>query len=150
MATHSSILAWRIPWTEERGRDSPWGHKSGTWFSNGEESAHNAGDLGLIPGLGRFPGIPWRSAWQPTPVLLPGESPWTVVPGRLHSMGSQRVGHDWTTRHTFNKLPLPGEVTGGWAYQCLPYHSLLLYLIYHSLILCLKYFIIKIMPWPVQ
>ena len=24
MATHSSILAWRIPWTEEAGR---WGHK---------------------------------------------------------------------------------------------------------------------------
>ena len=27
MATHSSILAWRIPWTEEPGRLSPWGHK---------------------------------------------------------------------------------------------------------------------------
>ena len=28
MATHSSILAWRIPWTEEPGRlRSPWGHK---------------------------------------------------------------------------------------------------------------------------
>ena len=25
MATHSSILAWRIPWTEEPGR--LWGHK---------------------------------------------------------------------------------------------------------------------------
>ena len=25
MATHSSILAWRIPWTEEPG--SPWGCK---------------------------------------------------------------------------------------------------------------------------
>ena len=28
MATHSSILAWRIPWTEEPGRArSPWGPK---------------------------------------------------------------------------------------------------------------------------
>ena len=27
METHSSILAWRIPWTEEPGRYSPWGHK---------------------------------------------------------------------------------------------------------------------------
>ena len=28
MATHSGILAWRIPWTEEPGRlYSPWGHK---------------------------------------------------------------------------------------------------------------------------
>ena len=26
MATHSSILAWRIPWTEEPGY-SQWGHK---------------------------------------------------------------------------------------------------------------------------
>ena len=27
MATHSSILAWRIPWKEEPGGHSPWGHK---------------------------------------------------------------------------------------------------------------------------
>jgi len=27
MATHSSVLAWRIPWTEEPGGLSPWGHK---------------------------------------------------------------------------------------------------------------------------
>ena len=27
MATHSSVLAWKIPWTEEPGRLSPWGRK---------------------------------------------------------------------------------------------------------------------------
>ena len=27
MATPSSVLVWRIPWTEETGRCSPWGHK---------------------------------------------------------------------------------------------------------------------------
>ena len=28
MATHSAILAWRIPWTEEPGGlHGPWGHK---------------------------------------------------------------------------------------------------------------------------
>ena len=27
MATHSSILAWRIPWREESGRLRPWGRK---------------------------------------------------------------------------------------------------------------------------
>ena len=27
MATHSSILAWRIPWTEESGRLSPRGRR---------------------------------------------------------------------------------------------------------------------------
>ena len=27
MATHCSILAWKIPWTEKPGGYSPWGHK---------------------------------------------------------------------------------------------------------------------------
>ena len=27
MATHSTILAWRIPWPEEPLGYSPWGHK---------------------------------------------------------------------------------------------------------------------------
>ena len=47
--------------------------------------------LGWIePGLDN----PWRRAWQPNPVFLSGESPWTEEPGRLQSMGLQRVGHD--------------------------------------------------------
>ena len=37
---------------------------------------------------------------QHTPVFLPGESLWTEEPGRLQSMGLQRVGHDWATKHT--------------------------------------------------
>ena len=39
--------------------------------SDGKESACNAGDLGSIPGLGRFP---WRREGWPTTVFLPGES----------------------------------------------------------------------------
>ena len=58
--------------------------------SDSKESTCNAGDLGSIPELGRFP---WRRAWQPTLVFLPVESPWTEEPGRLYSMGSQRVRH---------------------------------------------------------
>ena len=27
MATHSTILAWKIPWTEDLGRYSPWGDR---------------------------------------------------------------------------------------------------------------------------
>ena len=27
--------------------------------------------------------IPWNRAWQPTPIFLPGESPWTEEPGGL-------------------------------------------------------------------
>ena len=38
------------------------------------------------PGFDPWDGkIPWRRAWQPTPVLLTGESPGTEEPGRLHS-----------------------------------------------------------------
>ena len=34
MATHSSIFAWEIPWTEEPGGlYSPWGHKECTWLT---------------------------------------------------------------------------------------------------------------------
>ena len=36
----------------------------------GKQSACNAGDAGSIPGSGR---PPWRKAWQPLPVYLPGE-----------------------------------------------------------------------------
>ena len=31
--------------------------------------------------------------------ILPGESPWTEKPGGRQSMGSQRVVHDWATKH---------------------------------------------------
>ena len=65
--------------------------------SDGKESYSNVGDLGLIPGVGK---IPWRRAWEPTPVFLPGESPWTEEPGWLQSLGLQRIGHDWVTKHT--------------------------------------------------
>ena len=46
--------------------------------------------------------IPWRREWQPTPVVLPGESH-GQEPGGLPAMGSQRVGHDWAT-NTFTSL----------------------------------------------
>ena len=34
MATYSSILAWEIPWTEEPGHYTLWGHESQTLLSN--------------------------------------------------------------------------------------------------------------------
>ena len=42
--------------------------------------------------------IPWRRAWQPIPVFLPGEPPWTEEHGRLQSTVSHRVEHDWATK----------------------------------------------------
>ena len=41
--------------------------------------------------------ILWRRQWQPTPVLLAWKIPWMEEPGRLQSMGSLRVRHDWAT-----------------------------------------------------
>ena len=71
----------------------------GSEVKNPPTSAGNVGDGGLIPESGRSP---WRRAWQPTPVFLPGKSPWTEEPGRLQSIGSQRVRLDWSYwAHTY-------------------------------------------------
>ena len=64
MATHSRILAWRIPWTEELGGLQSMGlRKSWTllsdFFAGGSESkasVYNMGDQGSIPGSGRSAG----------------------------------------------------------------------------------------------
>ena len=78
MATCSSTLAWKIPWTEEPGRLQFMGSQSRTRLSNFTHfvigqvvflggsvvkkkknlpaNAGNTGDTGLIPGLERSPG----------------------------------------------------------------------------------------------
>ena len=58
--THSSTLAWKIPWTEEPGRLQSMGS-----LRVGQDSATS---------LSLFPFMHWRRKWQPTPVFLPGES----------------------------------------------------------------------------
>ncbi|XDC50420.1 hypothetical protein R6Z07M_001602 [Ovis aries] len=70
MATHSSTLAWKIPWTEDPGRLQYMGLQSRTrlsnftffWVSqvallvkNSPANARDVRDAGLIPGLGRSP-----------------------------------------------------------------------------------------------
>ena len=47
-----------------------------------------------VPSLGWEDPLEEGMAWQPTPVFLPGGSPWTEEPARLQSIGSQSVGHD--------------------------------------------------------
>ena len=62
-----------------------------------KESACNTGDLGSIPESGRSPGKgngnPLQQSCLENPIDR-GDSPWTKEPGRLQTMGSQRVGHD--------------------------------------------------------
>ena len=43
-----------------------------------------------------YSSLVWRRKWQPT-LVLAWKIPWTEERGRLQSMGSQRVGHDWAT-----------------------------------------------------
>ena len=57
---------------------------------DGKASVYNAGDLGSVPGSGRSPGEGNGNPLQ----YYCLENPWTEEPGRLQSMGSQRVGHD--------------------------------------------------------
>ena len=60
MAPHSSILAWKIPWTEE-----PGGLQSMGLLRVGHNWATS---------LSLFTFTHWRRKWQPTPVFSPGES----------------------------------------------------------------------------
>ena len=48
---------------------------------------------------------PWRRAWQPTPVFLPGEAPWTEEPGGLQSTGSQSIRLN-TEQHSVSANPI--------------------------------------------
>ena len=60
MATHSSTLAWKIPWTE------------------GPGGLQSMGSLGVghdwATSRSLFTFMHWRRKWQPTPVFFPGES----------------------------------------------------------------------------
>jgi len=74
MAPHSSTLAWKIPWTERvtrsRTRLSDFTFTSHFHALEKEMATHSSVLAWRIPGTGE--------------------------PGRLPSMGSHRVGHDWS------------------------------------------------------
>ena len=63
---------------------------------DGKESTCNAGDLGLILG--------WEYHLEEGMATLSSivawRIPWTEETGGLQSMGSQRVRHDWATKHS--------------------------------------------------
>ena len=60
--------------------------------------------------------LSWEDTWEEgmatPPGFLPGESPWTEVPGRLQSMGLQRVRHDWATKHSTAQCIVHGLPVG--------------------------------------
>ena len=80
MAIHSSILAWRIPWTEEPGGAAVQGvAKSQTRLSNFTLIFH-------------FHALEKEMATHSS--VLAWRIPRAGEPGGLPSMGSHRVGHD--------------------------------------------------------
>ena len=120
MATHSSTLAWKIPWTEESGRLQSMGS-----LRVGHDWATS---------LSLFTFMHWRRKWQPTPVFLPGESQgrgacWAAVYGvvqsrtrlkRLSSSSSRlllpRGGNGNTLQHSC--LENPTDRGAWWATVC--------------------------------
>ena len=78
MATHSSTLAWKIPWMEEPDR-----LQSKGLLRVGHDWATS---------LALFTFMHWRRKWQPTPVFLPGESQgrWGLV-GCRHGVPQSRT-----------------------------------------------------------
>ena len=68
---------------------------------NGKESACQCRRCELDPRVWK---IPWRRKWQPIPVILAWEIPWTEEPGGLQSVGLQRVGHNWARTHVYSLM----------------------------------------------
>ena len=84
MATHSSTLAWKIPWTEE----------PGGLQSMGSLRVRLDWTTSLSLFTFHFHALEKEMATHSS--VLAWRIPGTVEPGGLPSMGSHRVGHDWS------------------------------------------------------
>ena len=98
-ATPSSILAWKIPWTEEPGRLQSMG-----LLSVGHDWATS---------LSLFTFMHWRRKWQPTPVFLPGESQgqgawWATIYGVAESQTRLKRPSSSSRRYSI-KITLVGS-----------------------------------------
>ena len=113
MATLSSILAWRIPWTEEPGELQSMGlQRVRHDLATKQQQQQQINFLGLpcsfpvaqvvkdlsvrqetrIQSLGWEVPLEKRMATHSS--ILAWRIPWTEKPGRLQSVGSQRVRHN--------------------------------------------------------
>ena len=110
MTTHSSILAWRIPWTREPRRLQSMWSQSQTWPKQISTGARTLISDSLVAQMVKnSPAMletqVWSLGWE-DPLekemttyfsILAWEILWTAETDRLQSMGSHRVGHNWTT-----------------------------------------------------
>ena len=117
MAAHSSVLAWRIPGTGEPGGLTSMGsHRVGHDWSDLAAAAavQIAASLReyfslVAQTVKHLPTMwetwvrslggedPLKKETAPHPNTLAWKIPWMEEPGRLQSVGSQRVGDDWAT-----------------------------------------------------
>ena len=92
MATHSSIRAERIPWTEKPG---------GLLSMGSYRVGHDWSDLACIHAL--------EKEMATHSSILPWGIPGTEAPGGLQSIGLHRVGHDWSDLACMHAWSLSSE-----------------------------------------
>ena len=92
-----------------------------SWWRRWQRILLQCGRHQFDPWVGK---IPQSRAWQPTPVSLPGESPWTEDPGGLHPWGRKELDMtEWpcTTILPYSlPCPLPWEADLDWLHHQLP------------------------------
>ena len=101
MAPHSNNLAWKIPWTEEPGR---------LQFVGSLRVGHDWAASLVAQTVKNLPAVPdthirsldWEDPLEKGVAthssIVSWRIPWTVEPGELQSVGSQRVGDNWATK----------------------------------------------------
>ena len=90
----STLLAWKIPWTEEPGRLQSMGS-----LRVGHDSATS---------LSPFTFMHWRGKWHPTPVSLPGE-----FQGQQCLVGCRLWGHTESDTTEATQQQQQGKVSDG-------------------------------------
>ena len=134
MANHSTVLAWRIPGTEEPGGLQSMGsHRVGhNWCNLAAAVATAGGSMGFPGGPSgkeptcqcrrhKKPGFnpwvrksPWRRAWKPIPLFLAENSMdrgawWATV----HRVTKSQTGLQWLSMHACNGIyNIPSIFTG--------------------------------------
>ena len=119
VAPHSSILAWKIPWTEEPGKLQSMGSL---------RIGHDG-----VTSLSLFTFMHWRRKWQPTPVSLPGESQgqgslvgcrlW----GRTESDTTEAISSSSSSMHSFRVWNFKLDILSNFLGHLSPESSEMLY-----------------------
>jgi len=112
MATHYSVLAWRILWTEEPGglQSMESQRIRQDWTTNTFAFSFQATQTSLVAQTvnrlsmmreTRVRSLGWEDPLEKEMAIhsstIAWKTPWTEEPSRLQSMGLQRVGNDWAT-----------------------------------------------------